>query len=184
MATEVDGRKWTDQELFGFGFNLFLGGLDTVTANIGLHFRHLATHPEDQETVRREHARAECRSGGGVAPRLCRRVDQPHLLETDRDRRPHHHARRFRHHVDPLAGRDPEALSHRRRCGSIAVRRMSPSAPVFHRCLGQHLARRELQAAVQEFTREIPAFEIEPGHKVSFLWSNVIQVPELPLSWS
>src|SRR5690606_40592909 len=52
LTLESDGRKWTEEEVFGHCFNLFIGGLDTVTANLGWHFHHLATHPEDQRTLR------------------------------------------------------------------------------------------------------------------------------------
>ncbi|MFC6910159.1 cytochrome P450 [Novosphingobium lubricantis] len=52
MTLEVDGRKWNDREVFGHAFNLYLGGLDTVTANLSLQFRHLAENPQDQVTMR------------------------------------------------------------------------------------------------------------------------------------
>ncbi|MBU0773631.1 MAG: cytochrome P450, partial [Alphaproteobacteria bacterium] len=48
----IDGRALTDDELLGFMFNLFIGGLDTVSTNMGLHFRHLGSHPEDQAHLR------------------------------------------------------------------------------------------------------------------------------------
>lgn len=184
MATEVDGRKWTDQEIFGFGFNLFLGGLDTVTANVGLHFRHLATHPEDQETVRTNTPEENVvaveellRAYAAVATnRICSKqteVDGHRIMPGD-----------FVIMSTTLAGRDPEAYEDPQ---EVRLDRRPTHVSLgsgFHRCLGQHLARRELQAAIQEFTRAIPTFEVEPGHRVQFLWSNVIQLPELPLSWS
>ena len=52
MELEVNGRKWNDMEVFGHCFNLYLGGLDTVTANLSLQFRHLADNPHDQQTMR------------------------------------------------------------------------------------------------------------------------------------
>src|SRR3546814_1838828 len=52
LQIEVDGRKWTDREIFGHTFNLYIGGLDTVTSNLSLHFRHLADNPKDQQSMR------------------------------------------------------------------------------------------------------------------------------------
>ena len=49
---------------------------------------------------------------------------------------------------------------------------------------GQHLARRELQTAIEEFLKAIPRFSIEPGFKTPFFLGNVIHVPELPLTWN
>jgi cytochrome P450 len=49
---EIDGRKWNADEVFGHCFNLYLGGLDTVTSHLGLVFYHLATHPEHQAQLR------------------------------------------------------------------------------------------------------------------------------------
>src|SRR5690606_12497728 len=49
---KIDGRSLTQDELLGFMFNLFIGGLDTVSTNMGLQFRHLGSHPEDQAFLR------------------------------------------------------------------------------------------------------------------------------------
>jgi cytochrome P450 len=52
VQAEVVGRKLNDDELVGFCFNLFIGGLDTVSTNMALQFRHLAEHPEHQSILR------------------------------------------------------------------------------------------------------------------------------------
>ena len=59
MQLEADGRPWTKEEVFGHCFNLFIGGLDTVTANLGFHFHHLATHLDDQRLLREDPSRIE-----------------------------------------------------------------------------------------------------------------------------
>jgi len=147
MATEVDGRKWTDQEIFGFGFNLFLGGLDTVTANVGLHFRHLATNPKDQETIRNNTPEQNVvaveellRAYAAVATlRICSKqteINGHTIMPGD-----------FVILSTTLAGRDPEAYDDPQ---EVRLDRRPTHVSLghgFHRCLGQHLARRELQAA-------------------------------------
>ena len=52
MGLPVAGRAASDIELMGMAMNLFLGGLDTITGMAGWHFKHLATHPADQATLR------------------------------------------------------------------------------------------------------------------------------------
>ena len=45
VMARIDGRGLTEDELLGFTFNLFLGGMDTISTHIGLQLRHLAEHP-------------------------------------------------------------------------------------------------------------------------------------------
>src|SRR3546814_15606621 len=52
IQAEIRGRPLTDDELSGYTFNLFIGGLDTVTSVMGLHCRHLAENPENQRRLR------------------------------------------------------------------------------------------------------------------------------------
>ena len=46
-----------------------------------------------------------------------------------------------------------------------------PTHPAFaygrHRCLGAHIARKELAIMIEEFLAAIPAFRIEPSDKVT-----------------
>jgi len=52
-----------------------------------------------------------------------------------------------------------------------------------HRCLGAHLARRELKVAITDMLAELPEFRLKPGFKVPYLMSNVMHVNELELEW-
>src|SRR3546814_4051519 len=51
---KIDGRPLSLDEQVGIAFNLYTGGLDTVSTNIGLHFRHLAER-QDHQAYLREH---------------------------------------------------------------------------------------------------------------------------------
>jgi cytochrome P450 len=52
-----------------------------------------------------------------------------------------------------------------------------------HRCLGSHLARRELRVALREWHRRIPEYELTPGYEVRYR-PPLRFVPDLQLSWS
>src|SRR3546814_20851234 len=54
LTYEYDGKPWSTEMVFGYAWNLSVGGLDTVTANIGLHIWHLATHIDQQAELRAE----------------------------------------------------------------------------------------------------------------------------------
>ena len=184
LTLEVDGRKWTDEEIFGYCVNLYLGGLDTVTANLGLHFRHLAEHQDDQRTMRNNSpqqnvvAIEELLRAYAVTStnRICTRpsvVGGHNIMPGD-----------YVITSPAIAGRDPEAYEAPQ---EIRLDRRPSHITLghgIHRCLGQHLARRELQTAIEEFLTAIPTFRIEPGYKVGFFLSNIIHVPELPLTWN
>ena len=183
MTLEVDGRKWNDREVFGHFFNLFLGGLDTVTANLSLQFRHLADNPQDQQTMRENSPSQNVvaieellRAYAAVSTQ--RIVTKEHQL--------HGHTLLPGDVVSmstPLAGRDPEAYDDPQ---AVRLDRKPMHVTLghsLHRCLGQHLARRELQTAIEEFVKAIPEFRIQDGFQVPWFPGNVIQVTELPLRW-
>jgi cytochrome P450 len=183
MALEIDGRKWNDMEVFGHCFNLYIGGLDTVTANLGLHFRHLADNPHDQQTMRENSpaqnviAVEELLRAYAVTSNI-RIVSKEHQIGG--------------HTLLPgdvvsvssaLAGRDPEAYDNPQ---DIRLDRKPTHVTLghgIHRCLGQHLARRELQTAIEEFVKVIPTFSIQEGYRVPYNLGNVLGVTELPLRW-
>jgi cytochrome P450 len=51
-----------------------------------------------------------------------------------------------------------------------------------HRCLGSHLARAELQTALEEWHRQIPEYEIAAGEEV-LARGGQISLLRLPLTW-
>jgi cytochrome P450 len=183
IAQQVDGRPWTDQELFGYAFNLYLGGLDTVTANLGFHFHHLATHPEDQAKMRANDNAANVvaieellRAYGLVTNyRVCARpleIDGQTIMPGDMVAISTVLAGR-----DPAAYEAPEEIRLDRRPSHVSL------GNGVHRCLGQHLARRELQTAIEAFLGEIPPFTLAPGFKPPFLLSGILHINELQLVW-
>jgi cytochrome P450 len=51
-----------------------------------------------------------------------------------------------------------------------------------HRCLGSHLARREMRLVAEEFLEQIPDYEIAPGFEPEITWpSGTLHLRSLPL---
>lgn len=183
MTLEVDGRKWNDREVFGHAFNLYLGGLDTVTANLSLQFRHLADNPQDQQTMR-ENSPSQNVVAVEELLRAYAAVSTQRIVSKE-------------HQLDghtllpgdvvsmstPLAGRDPEAYDNPQEVRLDRKPMHVTLGHSLHRCLGQHLARRELQTAIEEFVKVIPMFRVQEGFRVPWHMGNIIQVSELPLRW-
>lgn len=183
LALDVDGGKFSPDEVLGHCFNLFIGGLDTVSANLGLHFMHLAQNQDDQARLRRE-------------PELIQRA----MFEMLRAYPLTLHQRICSNDVEvggvqvkagdrvvivlALAGRDPERYENP---NLVDFDRASPANLTFgfgvHRCLGVELAQRELLFALQEMLAEVPQFRLKPGFTIPFRVGSVIQASALELEW-
>jgi cytochrome P450 len=181
VNAEVDGVRMTDDEVLGFAFNLFIGGLDTVSTNLGLQFWHLATHAEDQARLRANPALVpdaiEEMLRAYAAVSTFRTVAHPEeikgvtLMPGDKVIM-----------STTLAGRDPAAWDDPARVRLDRKPQHISFATGPHLCLGLHLARRELTVAINAFLREIPQFRLAPGNNVEF-HLGMIQPLELPLVW-
>jgi cytochrome P450 len=53
-----------------------------------------------------------------------------------------------------------------------------------HRCLGSHLARRELRIALSEWHRRIPDYRLKPGHEELEFPPGLRHIKDLTLSWA
>jgi len=179
---EIDGRKWNADEVFGHCFNLYLGGLDTVTSHLGLVFYHLATHPEHQAQLRADLSLSVVaveemlRAYAPVTSfRICsKQVEFAGVTMMPGD---------YVSIATAVAGRDPAQYDEP---GEIRFDRKPAILSLgggIHKCLGMHLARRELQIAIEEFLAAIPEFRIKDGFKVPFHAGNILHVEELPLVW-
>jgi cytochrome P450 len=180
---EVDGRKWTHDEVFGHCFNLYLGGLDTVTSHLGLAFHHLATHPGHQRQLREKPSLSVVaveellRAFAPVTSfRICSKpVEFAGVTIMPGD---------YVSVSTAVAGRDPEQYQ---APGEIRFDR-KPSILTLgggiHKCLGMHLARLELQIAIEEFVTLLPEFRVKDGFAVPFYVGNILHVEELPLVWN
>jgi cytochrome P450 len=181
LQSRIGERPLTVDELRGFAFNLFIGGLDTVSTNLGLQFWHLATHPTDQAFLRANpkeipHAIDELmRAYGAVTTfRTCKKetkVGDARILPGDKVAL-----------STSLAGRDPAEFDEPQEVRFDRRPRHIGFGFGIHTCMGMHLARRELRVAIEEFLARIPEFRIADGHDMRF-HLGMIQPVELPLAW-
>jgi len=184
IQATVDGRPTSDDEIMGICYLLVVAGLDTVASALGLHFRHLAQNPEDQarlradpslipaaieEFLRRYSTVTTSRfvtqdtEAGGVAMKAGDRVSCSTILAS----------------LDPTEFDHPMDVDIERSPNRHVAFSYGP-----HRCIGSHLARRELVIAMEEWLRRVPPFRVTGGVEVPVKPSGVWGVETLPLTWA
>lgn len=183
INAEIEGRKMSEDELFGFCFNLFIGGMDTVSTNTAWQFRHLATHLDDQAKLRANPALIPAATeemfrayAAVTTARTCVKPVQIHgvqLMPGDKILM-----------ATTLANRDPSEFENPNEVRLDRNPRHVTFGTGIHRCVGAPLARREVIIAIEEFLKAIPEFRIAPDAKIVTQLGGVIQPETLPLVWN
>ena len=178
-------EAFTNDEILGMCFLFTLAGLDTVTASIGFVMLHLARNPDIrarmiadpalvgptiEEILRLELPAPMTPRVTSQAVEVCGvtipegAIVQLCIGAANRD------PQRF---VDPNElNTDHADRGHLAFGGGI------------HRCLGSHLARRELRLVVEEFHRIIPDYQIAEGVAPRIVWpSGTLHLSALPLTF-
>ncbi len=177
-----EGRKWNDEEVLGHCFNLFLGGLDTVTTMLGNIMAWLARHPEQQQDLRDNPDQIV------LAVEEFLRIFGPVTAFRIATRELELHGQKIMpgEYVSvctPLANQDPKMhespseVRFDRKAAHIAL------GGGIHKCLGMHLARLELQVALEELLKAIPSFRVKDGFELGYFVGNITFVPALELQW-
>jgi cytochrome P450 len=176
---------WSDEEVLGLCFLFTLAGLDTVTAAIGFMMLHLAKHPELRQQVREDDSAID------------RVIDEVLRLELPAPTTP-----RITTQEVEVCGQTIPAGAHVMLC-LATVNRDPQRFPAgdeidldpanrghlsfgggIHRCLGSHLARRELRLVIEEFHKAIPEYQIAPGVEPEIVWpSGTLHLSSLPLEF-
>jgi len=182
LTTETDGRTMTDDEMLDICYLFVLAGLDTVTSTLDCslaflaqhpeHRRRLVEHPEDTPAVVEELLRMET-----PVMQILRVVAQPTEL----------------HGVTLNVGDTIIVMLGSANCdpgefgddaGTFDAGRETNRHLAFgggpHRCLGSHLARLELQIALEEWHRRIPDYELEPDAELAYS-PGIREIERLPL---
>ncbi len=179
---EIEGRKLNDDELVGFTFNLFIGGLDTVSTNMGLQFLHLARNHQHQSELRANPERipeAMDEMMRAFAPVTTFRTCIKETVFKGIKMMPGDKVAMS----TTIVARDPEEYDNPNEVRLDRKPRHLSFGYGPHLCVGMHLARREMRIAIEEFLRIIPEFSVKPGHAIRH-HLGMIQPVELPLVWA
>ncbi|MDB5448035.1 MAG: cytochrome [Phenylobacterium sp.] len=179
---QIEGRPLTDDEIIGTVAFLWLGGLDTVAATTSLMFRRLAREPELQQTLRDDPSLIPDAIEEFL--RMQPLVNSTRLVKEDHEIHgvkiqtgDHIMAFNSAGNFDAAEFSDPRSFKLDRPSNRHFTLAGGP-----HRCLGSHLARRELRLALGEFLRRVPPFSVKPGADTT-AFPGLIAVPRLPLVW-
>lgn len=167
MARDANGQQHPWIDILNCGFLLFIAGLDTVTNTMAYVWRYLATTPAARQQFRDRLddpaaflvAIEELMRINAVS-NLYRRVTHDctfrglHFRENDRVVIPNTIANR-----DPKVFTNPQQIDLDRKVNNHLTFGVGP-----HRCIGSHLAKREIMISLQEWLRAIPDFTLVEDH--------------------
>ena len=83
----------------------------------------------------------------------------------------------------PVANQDPEQHDNP---SEVRFDRKAPHIALgggIHKCLGMHLARMELQTALEHWLKLVPPFRVADGFDIKYHAGNITHVPKLELVW-
>lgn len=187
QARDVDGNPFPWQDIINCGFLLFVAGLDTVTNTMAYVWRYLATTPDARQKFRDRLddpaafllAIEELMRINAVS-NIYRRVTHDceykgvRLRKNDRVILPNTVANR-----DPSIFPDPQTIDLDRKVNNHVTFGVGP-----HRCIGSHLAKREIMISLQEWLRQIPDFELAQDQEaLSVFGGSVMGFESLKLRW-
>jgi len=182
LAAEFHGEPLDQETLLNICGVLILAGLDTMKCQLGYSFYHFAAHPEDRQRI----------------------LDDPSLIPSAVEE-----ILRFYAIVTPgrklnddyeIAGcpmkkdqmvwldlgqacRDPRVFPD---ADKFIIDRENNKHVAFaagpHRCLGSHLARQELQIALEEWHKRIPNYVIDTDEPITE-HGGQLGINSLPLRW-
>jgi len=187
LAAEIDGERLTHEDILDICYLFLIAGLDTVSDSLTCFFAFLARNPEQRRAIAddpsvipaavEELLRWESPVPAGVPRVATEDVELPTGQTV-----PIGTAVVVSYggaNVDPIAYPDAFHVRFDRETNP----HIAFGAGV-HRCLGSHLARRELRIALREWHRRIPDYGIKPGHEALEYPPGLRHVKDLTLAWS
>jgi cytochrome P450 len=183
LETEIDGQRLTREEILDVSFLLILAGLDTVTATLGCNMAYLAANPDQR---RRILSKPEIIPGAveellrwetpvTAVPRLVKQEVEIHGMKLAKGELVT--LLIGASNVDGSEFQDPELVDFERERNKHLAFGGGP-----HRCLGSHLARMELEVAMQVWHERIPDYRVKPGETPRYS-PGIREVQYLPLAW-
>jgi cytochrome P450 len=182
-AWRTNPRFQSEDEVIGMAMVSFLAGLDTVTGLLNFTAWHLATHPEAQNRLAKEPE---------IIPQASEEYIRRHglsnsgrLITADVSRNGvQMKAGDILLVVDALCSMDERGCPDAR---EVLFDRQDGITDTFgngvHRCVGEHLARLEMRVFLEEWSRRIPEFRIDPARPPLSYSGVVIGMSQLGLTW-
>jgi cytochrome P450 len=184
LTTEVDGHRLSGEELLDILGLLMIAGLDTITAALACFLSYLARHPEQRQRLLdapkiwpsavEELMRFESPVAEGYRKTVAE-IELPSGATLPAGA--YVHVCWAAANLDPDFFDDPLKVDFER-----TPNRHIGFASGYHRCLGSHLARMELQTAMAVWHERIPRYRIEEGAQLSYS-ANPRAPRALPLVW-
>jgi len=186
QARDADGQQHRWEDIINCGFLLFVAGLDTVTNTMTYVWRYLATTADARRSFRSRiddpstfmMALEELMRINAVSS-INRRVTKDcvykgvRFRQNDRILLPNTVANR-----DGTVFKDPHRIDLDREVNNHVTFGMGP-----HRCIGSHLAKREIMISLQEWLKRIPDFELDESERPSAFGGPVMGFESLKLRW-
>ena len=183
MQVDDDGRALTREEILDVCFNLMMAGLDTVTGALGCCMAYIAQHPAhrrqiaDEPDVVPDAVEELMRWETPVNGIFRRAAVDGELMGCPVSKGDAVNASLGAANLDPQEFSEPFTVDFRRR-----PNRHLAFGKGMHRCLGSHLARRQLRVAISEWHKRIPEYELVPGQTLVY-GSPTRMVHSLHLQW-
>jgi cytochrome P450 len=181
LASEVEGRTLSREEILDISYLLLLGGLDTVTATLDCSFAWLAQHPEARAGLGTDPERVSVvveellrhQTPVAMVVRVAAQETVVNGVEVHKG-----------DHVSLLIGASNADEAEFENAHEVSFERGANRHLSFgggpHRCLGSHLARLELRVAMEEFHRRIPDYSLAEGAELHYS-GGIRQLQSLPL---
>jgi cytochrome P450 len=186
MHFEIDGHQLNDDEIVNLMHMFTIAGLDTVTSSLSCILAWFATHPDT-----RADAVADPSKLAGVIEEIMRFESPvpssgPRWATEDTEV----NGVEVRSgdliylcwasgNLDPATFESPLETSMDR----VDNRHIAFAAGM-HRCLGSHLARAELRAAIDQFHQRIPDYSVTDGEEIRYEFAGVRQALHLPITFT
>lgn len=183
VTTEIEGDRLTRDEALGVCFVLLTAGLDTVTDSLTCFYAFLAQHPEHRRRIVDDpgvipSAVEELLRWETPVPGVVRWAREDATLGGEVVVAGHHvMVNLSAANLDPAEFSQPLEVSFDRETNNHLA-----FGGGVHRCLGSHLARRELRVTLREWHRRIPEYALRSGYEVTYL-PPLRYVPDLQLAW-